>query len=159
MSGVEFEIDGHDGHMALCIDPDAITTDQAMDIVSRLAPEFLDLFLRKNRKYRKVGNDLGERGVFPDINRKVGIIRDRIWDDGEEEGEPTREVIMDLIGHLFLMLHMIDDNNAQHVRAASRITIDPAGISIGGSLLSAIPRRRDNRVKHGIETEGEDLDG
>ena len=88
-------------------------TEQARDICERLLPEWKDLFLQKNRKYRKVTNDLGPRGVFPDINRKHGIIRDRIWDGSESVGESTREVILDQIGHLFLMLHMIDTDRKE----------------------------------------------
>ena len=84
-------------------------TAQAHDICERLLPEWRALFLEKNRKYRRVTNDLGPRGVFPDINRKHGILRDRVWDGSDVVGEPTREVILDQIGHLFLMLHMMDD--------------------------------------------------
>lgn len=96
----------HDSGMA--VDLIAYPTSQASDICQRLVPEWMALFLQKNLKYRKVSNDLGPRGVFPDINRKHGIIRDRVWDGSEPVGEPTREVILDQIGHLFLMLHMMD---------------------------------------------------
>lgn len=83
-------------------------TEQAYDICERLIPEWKALFIQKNAKYRAVGTSLGARGVFPDINRKTGVLKDRIWDGGEVIGEPTREVIMDLVGHLFLMLQMLD---------------------------------------------------
>lgn len=95
------------------IDRDAVVTDQAVDIVERLAPEFLLGFLDKNRKYRAVDNSLGSKGVFPDINRKTGILKSRIWDGDASVGESTREVAMDLIGHLFLMIHMMDEEDAK----------------------------------------------
>jgi hypothetical protein len=67
-------------------------------------------FIKKNRKYRKVTNNLGARGVYPDINRKTGILEARVWDgDGEPDdgAESTVEVIDDLIGHLLIMRDML----------------------------------------------------
>lgn len=92
---------------------DAIATEQARDIMDRIVPEWAEEFLRKNRKYKAVTNDLGPRGVFPDVNRKVGILKSRMWDGEPTVGEPTREVIMDLVGHLLLMVHMMDEE-ARH---------------------------------------------
>lgn len=90
----------------------AYPTAQAEYIMMNLVPEWERMFLKKNAKYRAVGNDLGARGVFPDINRKVGILKDRLWDgNGErtgDEDDDTRRVIYDLIGHLFLMQCMMD---------------------------------------------------
>lgn len=90
-------------------DDNLYATKQAYDICERLVPEWRDLFISKNRKYRRVNNDLGPRGVFPDVNRKHFVLKDRVWDGGDVVGEPTREVVMDQIGHLFLLLHMLDE--------------------------------------------------
>lgn len=81
-------------------------TDQAQQIITTHLPYFVEEFLRKNRKYKAVDNSLGEKGVFPDVYRKVGILKSRVWDGDESIGESTDEVIRDLIGHLFLMLYM-----------------------------------------------------
>lgn len=106
-----------DERFVMSFDLDALPTPQALDIISRLLPEWVSEFLEANHRYRKVGNDLGSRGVFPDINRKMGVLKARIWDGDEDHGrEPTRGVIIDLVGHLFLMLHMLDDEE----------TMDPA---------------------------------
>lgn len=80
-------------------------TEQAKRIIEQHLPKWKHLFLEKNQKYRRV-RSLGARGVFPDVNRKVGILEDRIWNDNMTTGESTEEVIFDLIGHLFLMLDM-----------------------------------------------------
>lgn len=82
-------------------------TEQARHICEDLVPAWREGFIQKNLKYRKVDNSLGVKGIFPDVYRKTGILKDRIWDDGAVIGEGTEEVIQDLIGHLFLMLHMI----------------------------------------------------
>lgn len=101
------------GVVKIVVPVNAIRTEQASDIVNRIAPHFFELFLEKNAKYAKVGNSLGSKGVFPDVNRKVGILKDRLWDGNESPGEPTREVMLDLIGHLFLMIHMMDAEEKQ----------------------------------------------
>jgi hypothetical protein len=86
-----------------------ILTVEAHYIADDLLPEWLALFLKKNAKYRDVQH-LGAKGTFPDVNRKVGAIKSVVW-NGEPEAdgaESTRQVIMDLIGHLFLMLALYD---------------------------------------------------
>lgn len=80
-------------------------TVEAEMIMNKLLPAWAELFLRKNAKYKDVDQSLGARGVFPDINRKVGILKNRVWNERPNDigEEPTLEVIYDLIGHLFLM--------------------------------------------------------
>lgn len=84
-------------------DEDAMTEDAR--VVLEYLPDLLTLFLQKNRKYAEVerGYDLGDKGIIPDLNRKLGIIKARLWDGAEEVGESTDEVIDDMIGHLLLM--------------------------------------------------------
>lgn len=74
--------------------------------ILKIMPDILTQFLEKNAKYATVedGYDLGDQGIIPDLNRKLGILVDRIWHGRREVGESTDEVIGDLIGHLFLML-------------------------------------------------------
>lgn len=81
-------------------------TPEAEMIINVLVEEFLKLFLNKNLKYQAVQNgyDLGDKGIIPDLNRKLGILVDRLWNDSLTVGEDTDEVINDMIGHLFLML-------------------------------------------------------
>lgn len=84
-------------------DQDAMTEDARR--VLRSLPDLLTLFLQKNEKYAEVerGYDLGDKGIIPDVNRKLGILVARIWHGAPEVGESTDEVIDDMIGHLLLM--------------------------------------------------------
>lgn len=86
-------------------DDTPVRTPEARIIVDHLMSEFIDLFLLKNAKYRSVqdGYDLGDKGIIPDLNRKLGILKSRLWDGNDTVGEATDEVIQDMIGHLFLM--------------------------------------------------------
>jgi hypothetical protein len=103
------------GAVRLAVLMDAVATKEARDIVTIHAPRAIDTFLQKNSNHVRTPLDLGERGLFPDIHRKMGVLRDRIWNDEESEGEPTTEIIQDIIGHLFLMLYMLDsEGNEEH---------------------------------------------
>lgn len=77
--------------------------------------EWARLFLMKNINYRAVRH-LGSRGVFPDINRKVGVLEDRVWNGNMHPlGEPTKEVIYDAIGHLFMMAAFLAEEDSNDV--------------------------------------------
>jgi hypothetical protein len=74
--------------------------------VLRHLPNWLKLFEQKNSKYAGLeGNELGAKGKFVDVFRKVRLLKSRLWDGHPVSGEDNEEVISDLIGHLFLMLH------------------------------------------------------
>lgn len=84
-------------------------TPEAKQIVEVILPQMVELFVEKNAKYQAVRGDLdlGAKGMFPDINRKIAVLRTRIWDGIETPGENTTEVIYDTIGHLLLMAERI----------------------------------------------------
>lgn len=79
--------------------------------VLAILPDIIEQFLDKNRKYAAVqdGYALGSAGIIPDLNRKLGILVDRLWSGNPTVGEDTDEVIGDLIGHLLLMLAKMKD--------------------------------------------------
>lgn len=103
MDGINVD-EGHE-QIVIYINNNTVATSLARRIVTNYVPAWMSLFLKKNHKYRKVDDHLGARGVFPDVNRKVGILEARVWDGDEplDGSESTVEVIDDLIGHLFLM--------------------------------------------------------
>lgn len=77
------------------------------NIAAMLTPEFLRLFAQKNKDYGNNAQELGLRGQFADIWRKIAKLKKSMWDGEELLFEGTDEVIMDLIGHLFLSLNML----------------------------------------------------
>lgn len=76
-------------------------------IVTQHMPQWADLFARKNADYGDGAKVLGVRGQYADINRKMLKLKRALWDGELLEFEGADEVIMDLIGHLFLTLYMI----------------------------------------------------
>lgn len=107
----------HDDGQQIWVSNYALLTPMAQRLMAWVLPNWLDLFLAKNRKYAEVDQSLGPAGVFPDINRKVGVLRRRIWDGRTSDvsagsDESTVEIIDDLIGHLFLMRHLMVEQDA-----------------------------------------------
>lgn len=81
---------------------------ELLNIATRLMPEWLRLFANKNADYgSESAKILGVRGQYADINRKMLKLKRSLWDGEQLQFEDSDEVIMDLIGHLFLTLHMI----------------------------------------------------
>lgn len=94
--------------------PSEYPTETAKYICESLYPEWRDLFLEKNAGYGEMHRDegLGLKAQYLDMHRKVGKLR-RAWWDGLPIGKETdREVLMDLIGHCFLALSLIDEDAA-----------------------------------------------
>lgn len=76
-------------------------------IAQRIMPEWLALFARKNRDYGSgSAYELGVRGQYSDIHRKMIKLKRAMWDGEQLDFEDTDEIIKDLISHLFLTLHM-----------------------------------------------------
>jgi hypothetical protein len=106
------------GHIFLRIFP---KTELAKRIVKWHAPDVFAHFMMRNAEY---GDDndfnLGSRGQYVDISRKVQKLKRRMWDgqperDGEES---TRTIVTELIGHLFMTLDYLDQEEG-HAEEAS----------------------------------------
>lgn len=87
-----------------------VGTAMARRIVDKHLPKALEHFLQRNAEY---GDDddfnLGTKGQYVDISRKVQKLKRRWWEDEEYgAGEESDEVIvMELIGHLLMALDMM----------------------------------------------------
>lgn len=89
--------------------PAAYPSKAARHIIEDLVPEWQEFFLQKNAGYGDMSKDLGVRAQYVDIHRKVGKLRRCMW-NGEEIGpESLREVLLDLIGHCFLTIDILDE--------------------------------------------------
>lgn len=70
-----------------------------------------ELFMEKQQDYGDRGNDLGIPGQYAEMSRKFIKLRKAMWEGKPLVGEPVHEVIQDLIGHCFLTLKYLEDNN------------------------------------------------
>lgn len=111
-------------------------------IATRIMPEWLALFQQKNRDYGSgSAYELGVRGQYSDIHRKMIKLKRAMWDGHDLDFEDTDEIIKDLISHLFLTLHMF---GLQREAAAAYIyTEDDAAVDaffrmVGGDAENAL---------------------
>lgn len=79
-------------------------------ITGPLLEEFRTLFLKWNAEYGNVERDLGVRASFCELWRKAKKIRAAIWEDADTTGwrETPRTILLEIIGHAFLMLFDLD---------------------------------------------------
>lgn len=98
-------------------------TKLAKRIVQLHAPMVFAHFMRRNAEYGDDNDfDLGSRGQYVDISRKVQKLKRRMWEgrperDGEES---TRTIVTELIGHLFMTLDYLSNEEQQGEQGEGR---------------------------------------
>ena len=75
-------------------------------IFEELVPEAIEFFKAKSRDYQSGGSflKLGSRAQFVQMDRKHVKLEQGVWEGRRLEGEQPEEIVMDQIGHCFLML-------------------------------------------------------
>ncbi len=124
---------------------------QAVDrIINDHMVEWREEFIRKSADYNsKVSGFephtlLGIPGQFADIWRKVWKLKKALWDGDKLTGEQPKEIIRDLISHLFLTLDMLEQRERESFIAEERAYIK----DIVGHLYDGCTRCIDAREKH-----------
>lgn len=116
-------------------------SDELISIALRLMPEWLRLFARKNADYGSGSSfDLGVRGQYSDIHRKMIKLRRALWDGESLAFEGVDEIINDLIGHLFLtrrMLEMKDEAEREYAYNEEDAAVDAFIRMVGGDYERA----------------------
>lgn len=84
------------------------STPEAKRIGRSLAPEWMEQFLTKNSGYGTGASDLGPTGEFVEVWRKAKKLKRGLWEGQPIGNEGIREVAMDMIGHLFLLIDHLD---------------------------------------------------
>lgn len=80
-----------------------------------LVPEFVKHQEEKAKDYNESlvpgvenADVLGERGQYAELWRKMAKLKKALWDGQPLVGEQPREILLDLIGHCFLAIDMLD---------------------------------------------------
>lgn len=108
-------------------------------IVDRLVPEWIQHQRLKAEDYnsKKSLDDfgigipqvfenadvLGIPGQFAEIWRKIWKLKKGMWDGADLVGESVREILLDLIGHCFLAIDMIDRRSAPEQAREAQATL------------------------------------
>jgi hypothetical protein len=112
-------------------------------IIERLVPEWIEHQRLKAKDYnsRKELDDfgiglpqefenadvLGIPGQFAEIWRKIWKLKKGMWDGVTLVNEPVREILLDLIGHAFLAIDMIDRKTGPIQESQSALTVLACG--------------------------------
>lgn len=111
-------------------------------IATRIMPEWLQLFARKNADYGSgSAYELGVRGQYSDIHRKMIKLKRAMWDGEQLDFEDTDEIIKDLISHLFLTLHMFGlqrEAEQAYVYTEDDAAVDAFFRMVGGDAENAL---------------------
>lgn len=105
---------------ALLVEIQGSETGELKTILLKHLPKFITLFNLKNSEYGENAQTLGSRGQFSDIWRKIAKLKTALWDGHEErlKSEGVDEILMDLIGHCFLILNIREnDRNEKSVKS------------------------------------------
>lgn len=97
------------GDIAIYLGVPGTATPELRSIIGDHLLTWSDLFAYKNAEYGGgAAFDLGERGQFSDMYRKMIKLKRAMWDEDESvlNTEGVDEILMDLIGHCFLTLEM-----------------------------------------------------
>lgn len=109
--------------------PDSFLQDlqgDAKKIIDELVPEWGHMFVRKNAGYGEMHQDLGVKAQYVDMHRKVRKLKRALWDLQDIGDESPREVLMDLIGHCFLTIALIDAEEEKKRAKTIQIGVDSA---------------------------------
>ena len=92
-------------------------SDQQYHLINVTIPDTIKMFLSKNRDYGDTSIDLGIKGQYAEIHRKVGKLKQSMWLDKELSYEQTDEILKDLIGHCLLSLYFLDLQDGKEAMA------------------------------------------
>lgn len=96
-----------------------ISNEQALRVVLDVLPKALELYLNKSRDYGGNVMDrfgLGPKACIPDMARKFGKLIDSIWNEQPLQYEQPDEILMDLFGHIVIILDERRNRNNDDLR-------------------------------------------
>lgn len=89
--------------------PDGPVSEEWCRVVTEILPPALARYHAKSVDYSGTKRDLGPRGQFSDMWRKLKKLKKALWDGQQLVGEQPDEIIDDLIAHCLLIKLDIKD--------------------------------------------------
>lgn len=110
--------------------------------ITNAVPIWLERFLDNAHDYGWAPYDLGTKGLWPDVNRKISKLRKVIWDGQVLHGEQPDEIAEDLIGHMFLLFYALKTGGFDN---AATDTDDGPGTDAGEDISPDSDARRNDQ--------------
>lgn len=83
------------------------------DMIEHDLEAAIDRFLRKASDYGLLFYELGVRGQYSDMHRKMHKLRKALWDAETLVGEQPDEILQDLIGNCLIALFLLRSYGAR----------------------------------------------
>lgn len=94
------------------MDPHLQGMDPYEEMIEMILPELVTRLRTKSADYGDVFKELGIKGQYSDMHRKMRKLKLNLWDGVPLKGEQADEILSDLFGNilisLYLMLHEHD---------------------------------------------------
>lgn len=78
------------------------------EMVKLILPVLVERLRSKSADYGDVFKELGVKGQYSDMHRKMRKLKKSLWDDEELVGEQAEEVLSDLFGNILITLWLLD---------------------------------------------------
>lgn len=93
-----------------------IQADPYDEMINKILPLLVEHLRHKSADYGDVFKELGLRGQYSDMHRKMHKLKKAIWDGETLVGEQAEEVLADLFGNVLISLWLMDGKYLQQGR-------------------------------------------
>lgn len=86
-----------------------VESDPYRVMTEELLEEVVRDFLVAAEDYGEAFRELGPRGQYSDMHRKMAKLKRAVWDGEELQREQPREIAADLIAHCLILMFLLDE--------------------------------------------------
>jgi hypothetical protein len=78
------------------------------EMINKILPLLVEQLRVKSQDYGDVFKELGVKGQYSDMHRKMRKLKKALWDDEVLVGEQSEEILADLFGNVLIALWLMD---------------------------------------------------
>ena len=114
--------------------------------VEAILAELKQAMVAGHDHYGEMHRELGAKGQYADLHRKLGVLKRVIWEGHDTTREPLREIAMDMMAHLVMLIDVLPlevDINVCECGHLACFHINPVGLCTVRSCVCMRLRPRD----------------
>jgi len=95
-------------------------------MLDEILPDLKERLLHKSADYGEVFRELGVRGQYSDMHRKMHKLKKALWDGEQLKGEQPPEILSDLFGNILITLYLLEKDEDHTERSDTVVReLDP----------------------------------
>lgn len=102
-----------------------MTKDPYQVMLDEILPDLTERLRSKSKDYGEVFRELGIRGQYSDMHRKMFKLRRALWDGQRLVGEQPDEILADLFGNILITLYLLQEAKGEEEEAHPRYQVPP----------------------------------